>query len=149
MHRVQVDQSGLIGKTSVNTVLAFSDQISYAILIPARVKRAGLEYLRRRRPPFKLPYLKLFAAGLFLLLKDHLHQLELVTIDTEFTGLEGHIKGMLLRYIRRIDPSFSKDKITFRRIGKGSRAHLKAIETYRENLKPDRVVTQEELLALL
>jgi len=97
MYRVQVDQSGLIGKTSIKTVLAFSD----------------------------------------------------LTIDMEFTGLEGHIKGMLLRYIRRIDPSFSRDKITFRRIGKGSTAHLKAIETYRENLKPERVVTQEGFLALL
>jgi len=46
MH-VEVDQSGKIGDTGIATVLAFSDTESYAILIPAKVKKTCIQELRR------------------------------------------------------------------------------------------------------
>jgi len=46
--RVEVDQSGKIGDTRVPTVLAFSDGNTYAIVIPAKVKRKCVHRLRRR-----------------------------------------------------------------------------------------------------
>lgn len=39
------DQSGKIGDTRVHTVLAYSDTESYAILIPASVKRDCVQKL--------------------------------------------------------------------------------------------------------
>jgi hypothetical protein len=36
--RIEVDQSGKIEQTHRDTALAFSNEISYAVLIPARVK---------------------------------------------------------------------------------------------------------------
>lgn len=44
--RVEVDQSGKIGDTKVPTVLAFSNGRSFAVLIPAIVKRECLKRLR-------------------------------------------------------------------------------------------------------
>jgi len=147
--RIEIDQSGRIEDTRVHTVLAFSDKLNQAILIPARVKREAFRYLRERYQLIKYPALKPFAAGLFLLLKPHLHQLQLITIDVEFEGHEGHIKGMLLSHIRKVVPGFPKERVAFRSIGKKSRAHLKALRTYRKEGMPDRVVALQELIALL
>ena len=148
MH-VEIDQSGRIEDTRVHTVLAFSDDIERAILIPARVKREAFRHLKEHYRIIKYPALKLFAVGLFLLLKPRLRQLRLITIDIEFEGHEGHIKGMLLSHIRRVDPGFPKERVAFRPIGKKSRAHLKALRVYRKEEMPDQVITLEKLLELL
>ncbi len=39
MTSVEIDQSGKMGNLGVDTVLALSDDISHAILVPAWVKR--------------------------------------------------------------------------------------------------------------
>lgn len=148
MH-IEVDQSGRIEYTRVKTVLAFSNKTSRAIVIPAQVKREAVKLLRARGKLGKPLYLKLFTTGIFLLIKDYLNQLEQVTIDIEYQGQEGDIKGMLLYYIRRLVSSFPKEDIVFRRITKKSPAHHKAIETYRGNLKPDHEVTLEQLEEVL
>lgn len=44
--QIEVDQSGKIGDTKVPTVLAFSNEDSHSILIPATVKRECLGFLR-------------------------------------------------------------------------------------------------------
>ena len=69
---VEVDQSGKIEDTNVDTVLAFSNRMSYVILIPAKVKRAAFQVLRARRKTSKANTLRLFSVSLFLLLQDHL-----------------------------------------------------------------------------
>jgi len=43
---IEVDQSGKIEQTNKDTVLALSNEISYAVLIPARVKREAINLLR-------------------------------------------------------------------------------------------------------
>ncbi|MDH7485178.1 MAG: hypothetical protein QHJ81_02760 [Anaerolineae bacterium] len=65
--RLEVDQSGRIEEPQ-DTVLAFSNQQQYAILIPAAVKREALAHLRRLDKSTKLAVLLVFAAALFLLL---------------------------------------------------------------------------------
>jgi len=149
---VEVDQSGKIERTNTDTFLAFSDSLHYVICIPAWVKRAGQASLRskwRRRKGKKSIYIRLFAAGLFLLLKDHLADLGQIVIDTEYIGRESDIKGMLLELIRCIEPDYPAERITFRRIGKRSPAHNLAWETYRGKRRPDHMVTEVEFLNLL
>jgi hypothetical protein len=145
MH-VQVDQSGKIEDTRVQTVLAFSNQISYAILIPAPVKRKCVQILRRQYP--KAFYLRLFSASLFLLLKDYLDRLNLITIDIEYMGKEETIKGILLDLIRKTHPGYPKDTIIFQRVGKRSPAHKKAIETYRGKRQADKKILAQDILGL-
>jgi len=147
--QIEVDQSGIIGRTNIDTVFAFSNAINRSLLIPANVKRECLKVLRPRGKPGGVYYFRLFAAALFLLLKDHLDQVSLIIIDVEFEGKETEIKGMLLNHIRKVHPSFPGNGITFARIGKRSRAHKKAIETFRGTLLADKTVSADELLDLL
>ncbi|MBM4466294.1 MAG: hypothetical protein FJ014_12195 [Chloroflexi bacterium] len=146
MH-VQVDQSVKIGDTKDPTVLAFSDTESFSILIPARVKRACLRELRGWGKSGTTLYLQLFAAALFLLLKGHLDRITLITIDLEYPGHSPDIKEHLLNLFARAGFSVSGEMIRFQRIGKRSPAHDKALYTLRGELRPDRTITTEELLA--
>lgn len=148
MH-IEVDQSGKIGDTKVPTVLAFANSESYAILIPATVKRDSLRALRQHGKSGTTLYVELFAIGLYLLLKDHIQKVTLVTIDIEYPGHSDKIKGRVLHLLQRAGISIEADRIRFDLIHKGGkkpRAHDKAYYTYRGEMKPDRVVTLNELL---
>jgi hypothetical protein len=145
-HYVEVDQSVKVEQTHQHTVLAFSDGAHRAILIPAGVKRACQQELRAKGVKPGMIVLRIFAAGILLLLENQMHNIASVTIDTEYEGKEGEIKGLLLRFIRSWVPAFPSEAITFRQIGKKSPAHRLAWETHRAEWKPNRVVTLEELL---
>jgi hypothetical protein len=148
-HVVEVDQSGRIEFTSQDTILAFANGINYSILIPSQVKQRCVQNLRRRYHKLKEPYLKMFVVGLFILLRNHTKQLDMVIIDIEFKGLDGVIRGMLLNYLRGIVPDFPKEAIIFRSIGKHSTAHYKAYDTFTKKLKPDYTVSEAEFMELL
>jgi hypothetical protein len=104
---VEVDQSGKIEAIGKLTILAFSNDISYSIVIPAEAKRAGLDVLRQKRLGPTQITIRLFATALFLLLEKHLLQLGLIQIDLEYHGHDSDIRAMLLHLIRRVEPSFS------------------------------------------
>lgn len=117
------------------------------ILIPRAVKRECYARLRKRGMRKAMVGIRLFSAGLVLLLEDCVEALEYVAIDIEYVGGEGEIKRHLLRELRKRDHAIKKDQITFRRIGKGSAAHGLAWRTYRGYRAPDRRITVGELLA--
>ena len=146
MH-IEVDQSGKIEQTNKDTVLAFSNKISYAVLIPARVKREAINLLRATGKRGKKVYMLLFAAALYQLLKDHLDQVDLIIVDIEYEGNEQDVKLMLLNLIWRNHPAYPAANITLRHIGKKSPAHKKALATYRGVARADRTLKVEELLA--
>lgn len=146
---VEVDQSGKVEVFTDDTVLAFSDGIAHTILIPARVKRAGVQTLRLRGFDRKLTTLYLFVAGLYLLLRNHLDRINLIIIDLEYAGREATIKARLLEQIRRVHPYFRDDRILFRRIGKRSRAHHQAWQVYRGRAKADCVIQEAEFISAL
>lgn len=149
MH-VQVDQSGKVGDTKVPTVLAFANGDSYAILIPATVKRDCLHTLRQWGKSGTTLYLEIFAIGLYLLLKDHMERLSLVTIDVEYPGHDNKVKERLLYLLRRAGISVRSDQIRFALIHRGKKkppAHNKAYYTYRGDESPDRTISLEEILA--
>jgi len=145
-HHIEVDQSIKVEQTRRHTVLAFSDDIQRVILIPAAVKRACQQELRLTGVKPGMIALRMFAAGVLLLLEGQMDSIASLTVDVEYEGKEGEIKGLLLRFILKWVPGFPKEAITFRRIGKKSPAHRLAWETYRGERKPGRVVTLEQLL---
>ena len=149
MTNVEVDQSGKIEDLSVDTVLAFSDGSNRAIRIPVSVKHAGLEFLRQRHVSSKVRFLRMLAAGFYLLLKDDLKRIAHIVIDVEFAGREQDLRGMLLILIWQRFPLFSKDQLTFRRIGKKSPAHHLAWRVYRGERRADRVIAKEEFIGAL
>ena len=146
---IEVDQSIKVEYTSQDTILAFANGESYAIRIPAKVKKSCLTYLRQQKvgPPRR--QIRIFTAGLFFLLKNHINHVTAVTIDREYMGHDHRIKDSLLNRFRRAGYQVSPHKIQFGHIGKQSSAHVVAIETYRKKRKPDYTVTEEEMLAEL
>jgi hypothetical protein len=78
-----------------------------------------------------------------------LEEVTLVTIDQEYPGREGDIKGMLLRLIGASGKRFEKEQIIFHQVGRKSAAHFKAYGVYKGLLKADRVLTAEDILALI
>jgi len=144
--RIEVDQSGKIEQTNMDTVLAFSNGISYAVLIPAKVKRTAIHLLRGTGKRGKIAYTLLFAAALYQLLKDYLDRVDLIVIDIEYEGNEQDVKLMLLNLIWQSHPTYSAANITFRPIGKRSPAHKKALATHRRVVKADRTLKAKELL---
>jgi hypothetical protein len=146
---IEVDQSGKIEKMNVDTVLAFSDGKSAAVLIPAEVKRVCLQALRRGNRRKTAIVFRIFAAGLFLLLEDVLEEVTLVTIDQEYPGWEGNIKGVLLRLIWASGKRLENERIAFHQVGRKSAAHFKAYGVYKGFQKADRILTAEEILALI
>ena len=145
-HHIEIDQSIKVEQTHQDTVLAFSDGICRIILIPAAVKRGCQQELRSRGVKPGMIALRIFVAGILLLLENQIHSIATITIDTEYTGREGQVKGLLLRFVRKWAPDLPAEAIIFRQVGKKSPAHRWAWETQRGQQKPDRVVTVEELL---
>jgi hypothetical protein len=149
MHDIEVDQSGRTDTLTVNTALAFSDDIQSAILIPKRVKRECYHLLKEEGMRKDLISVKLFAAGLVLLLAPHVSAVSSITIDLEYPGWENEIKEQLLRYLRRRHPDLSNRQIDFRPVGKKSSSHKIALATYRGKRQPDREIQIGELLAVI
>lgn len=145
MH-IKVDQSGKIEVLTVDTVLAFSNEITATLLIPVSAKRETYQALKSRGVKPKMIGIRMFVAGLFLLLRDHLAVIDTVTIDVEFEGWGGEIRGLLLSHIRQKAHYFPKECIIFRYVGKKDRCHTIALATYRGKRKPDKKVTGGELL---
>jgi hypothetical protein len=124
-HVVEVDQSIKI-EDAGTTILAFSNGINHAIAMPSKVKRMAVSTQVLRGRSKEVAQLKVFAAGLFLLIESFLDQLERVEIDIEYTGHEKRIREFLLILVWRRDPGFESWRITFKQIGKQSPAHRKA-----------------------
>lgn len=133
---VEVDQSRKVEEPG-DTALAFSDGIDHTILVPNKVKQAAFGLLWARQKTKKVATIWLFAACVFLLLKDYLHVIEHVTIDVEYAGRESDIKGILLMLIRHECPTFTKDKISFARVEKKSPAHDLAWTVHRGKREAD------------
>ena len=143
--KIEIDQSGKIENTSKDTVIAFSDGIRKAIRISSNDKREIQAIFRRIGKPRIFIY-KLFAILIFLLIRDHLKELDEVVIDEEYSGQESLIKTYLAQEIRKAAPSFDLQLISFGRVGKKSGAHLRASQVARRKRDADMQVTTKDVL---
>ncbi|MBI5301970.1 MAG: hypothetical protein HY868_07520 [Chloroflexi bacterium] len=152
MSDTEIDQSVHIEDVRADTVLALSNDLQYAIRIPAATKRAAARALREKsKHPLsqKRIALRMFAAAVYLLLCNRIAKIKYVVIDAEYLGHEGEIKGMILAYWHREGVRVSSRQITFGHIGKKSRAHDLAIRTWRGEFKENKRITEMEFLAVL
>jgi hypothetical protein len=145
---VEVDQSGKL-EAPHDTILAYSNDHCYAILITARVKRTVIGQLRARGLSRSRAAIRAFAAALWLLLRDEIADMMRVTIDPEYVGHEASIKAELIQLT--VDAGLEIDPyvIQFNRIGKKSGAHKQAIAIYRGERLADRVIAINDLLDVL
>lgn len=151
MYRLEIDQSNRLDESG-DTFIALSNDISYVVKVSSRTKDAARRRLRQLGKSKKRIEPVLWAACAFLLLEDHLKEIErhadVIVIDNEFYGHEADVKATLLRYIRKHYGRFPEHRIRIASIGKGSPAHHVAWLSRRRR-QADRSVTLRELLRLL
>lgn len=145
--KIEIDQSGKIEETNKDTIIAFSNGINYSIRIHRRTKRKLQEDFRKKGIP-KLFSMRTFSAGLSILIKDYLNDLDKIIIDTEYYGNEKIIKSMVLDLHSSSKRDKLKSIIEFKRIGKNSPAHILAISISRKKKKADAIISYNKLFKL-
>lgn len=143
--KIEIDQSGKI-EYYVDTIIAFRNNEQFSILLERKLKN---EILTRYRKKHKDIVYRLFAICIYYCIKDYLDKIQSIIIDIEYKGREIDIKKHLLRFIWRIKPNFDKDRIQFDIIGKKSRAHRLAYQTFIGKLAPNKILTTKEIESLL
>ena len=145
----EVDQSGRTDQTNKVTVLALANSLKYSVQISGSEKRKLLTTLRYLKPHWSKAYISvvIFSTLLFLLLKNHLPEMSVVVIDTEFPGYEPVIKERLLNLFLREGKSVQKEQIIFRQIGKKSPAHKLAWRVFNKMIRPSKAFSSGDVLA--
>ena len=143
---IEVDQSGKVELLSINTIIACSNDKQYSIKILKKIKqKIHYDYKNKIK---QLKY-KLFCIGVYYCVERFLTNSELILIDEEYYGRNNLIKSILLSYIRKKQPNFDSKIISFGNLGKKSNAHHLAIETFREEHKPNEIITEKQIWKLL
>lgn len=143
--KIEIDQSGKI-EDYVNTIVAFRNNEQFSVLLDRKLKN---EILTRYRKKHKDIIYWLFAICVYYCIRNYLDKIQHIIIDIEYKGKEADIKKYLLRFILKYYPKFEKDKIRFDVIGKKSRAHRLAYQTFIGKLAPNKVLIKKEIESLL
>jgi len=146
--KIEIDQSSKIEYTSKDTVVAFSNGKQKALLIRASDKREIQKVFREAGKPDMFVY-KTFAILIYFLIKKDIKDIQEIVIDKEYPGKEYLIKHLFLQILRGQKKAIDKENIYFKQIGKKSKAHEKAINTFQGKIKPDIVVSFKEILAFI
>lgn len=141
---IEIDQSGKIENTNVDTVVAYTNHEQRSILLSAREKRIIQHIYRDAGKPHIFVY-RTFALLIFLLVRDRLEQIQEIIIDDEYPGWHFMIKNFILQQIRVVIADFDKHSINFQCIGKKSLAHNKAYTTFTKKQAPDMIARYHDI----
>lgn len=144
--KIEIDQSGKIEMLSQDTIIACSNDKQYSIKIPKKIKQ---EIFYNYKNKIKQLKYKLFSIGVYYCIERFIEKSELIIIDDEYHGKNNLIKFILISYIKRIYKNFDEKLIRFSTITKNSNAHHIAIETFREEHKPNEVLIEKQIWRLL
>ena len=142
---IEVDQSGKIERLNHHTIIAMSNEVQYCVKIPKQLKR---KIIVENRNVKQIKY-KLFCIGIYYCLRRYIASHTVIIIDDEYHGANKMIKSVLLSYFKRDNKYFDSDLIKFGTIGKKSKAHYLAIETFRREHNPNEILTERQILKLL
>lgn len=143
--KYQIDQSGKIEHTGQVTVVAIANGKVKSVFIGAGEKQKLIKKMRILDHPHKSYVLKIFAAMIFLLLKDEM--VTSVEIDKEYPGHEALIRQIVRQLFQKF--KLKPPEIDFALVGKDSLAHKTAIDTFDKLLKPTMKTNEEELIQIL
>lgn len=157
MH-IFIDQSPRIEDWTDHSVIAFSNSQNNAVIITSQLKREAKALLEARRVHKKSIKWILFAAGIYLAIKDHTKHITHITIDADFdrktnTQIATWVMQKLTRYWReqKLSPRFAVDAFSFESIKRKNYAHVLAYSIFTGAMKPkeDIRVKRRALLKLL
>ena len=125
--QIEIDQSGKVEYTSAKTAVA--DSLGNSILLKAADKRN----LQNKYRNFGFP--RAYTVGVFsclcaLLIKSSYSNHARYLIDTEYPGKDNEIKGSILIFAKRLKVPLRRDQIWFGHIGKKSKAHEHAYNSF-------------------
>ncbi|GEM_PF-1367257 len=86
MSNVEVDQSGRI-EMSGETTVAVLNGFTVTLRVTARVKQEVRQALLERGIKPRMVMIRMFVGAVLLAIGDHLEEIDLLTIDEEYTGL--------------------------------------------------------------
>ena len=142
MH-IEVDQSGKVEDLRQDTVVAFRNGEQFSVLLPKKIKQ---ELFQEFRGKIKQLRFRIFAICLYYCLENYIKNKEIISIDTEYYGKDDEIKTYLIPLIKKKHKDFDKRIIRFTQIGKKSKAHEIAILTNRKILRPNKILSKQDIL---
>lgn len=142
----QIDQSGKIEQTNKVTIIALANGKKTTIKITSTEKQKLIKTILELDKPKKKYVHKIFAALLFLLLKNEKIK-DTITIDKEYYGHEADIKNILLQLFEKHKSKIPE--IDFGLVGKKSPAHNSGIKVFRKEHRPTLVITAKDILEVL
>lgn len=144
--QIEIDQSGKIEQTNVDTIIGLSNDIQISIVLPRKLKRF-LKHLFRERHEMKLFSVQIFSFCLAKLLTLY-PSAKKVIIDTEYTGHDGLIKKLIESYLLKMKVN-KNIPITFGYVGKSSRADDLCRKVGNKKIKPTAIIILEEIIYYL
>lgn len=142
--RIEIDQSGKIEETHRDTILAYSNDSAYSVRITAKTKRKLQEAFRRAGKPRDY-IIGVFSAVIYLLVRRKVRTLPEIVIDVEYPGHEGLVTSILRSKFEKQGVIPPPD-ILISSIGKRSKAHVRALQTFQKKLKADAVLPYDEII---
>src|SRR3989338_6440744 len=155
--RIVIDQSPRIENWTKSSVIAFANGQEKAIILPATLKRECLDILHDRGATEGAAKWMILAAGIVVLIRYHLTQINSVVIDLEFDRrtmyqIREWLYGKLIYEWRqqKVSPRFILRDISFDSVGRKHRAHQLAYGLYtgRTKSRQDLRVKSREILSL-
>jgi hypothetical protein len=143
----QIDQSGKIEQTSLDTIVALSNGKRYTVLLPKKIKRLLLEEFRIRKKPRSFIF-DSFSALIAIILSN-IKPTSTVFIDKEYFGNEDVIKAKILEYLKKLSGTKFIPEIEFTLVGISSPAHLLAAKVGNKQIRPNEVITLERITEVL
>lgn len=141
--KIEIDQSGKIEQTNLDTIIALSNGIKYSLLLRKKDKRILQQYFRTTDKYSLFPYIT-FSICIALIIKNTSPG-HLITIDNEYQGHEQDIKQFIL-FALNIFKSKKKFSITFAHIGKSSPADKLASKVANNKIKPHLIINYEDII---
>ncbi len=144
--KLQIDQSGKIEQTNMDTVVALANSEYFAVVLKKKDKRLLEKIFKKMGKIKSYPYV-VFASLVAIILKVASVK-QKVVVDREYIGHENLIRERVLHFLQ-LQGVGHELMITFGHVGKLSNAHDVAAKVGTKKIKPDKIVSLEEVLELV
>jgi len=144
---IEVDQSIKIERTNQDTTIGLATKDKeFSVLISRQIKRQIQTLFRRAGKPRLFVYRTFVAAVVLSIKHSGWKNITDVTIDIEYKGNERQLRSIFLEMWSRVEDEVPD--ISFREIGKRSRAHYACYSVTIGKKEPDKKLTIGELKRL-
>jgi adenosine/AMP kinase len=139
--QIEVDQSGKIEQTSLDTVIALTNGVKYTLLFKKKDKREVEKY--SREIGFKKLYPIIIFANLVAMVIKNSKATKAVLIDTEYHGHNNFIEKIIQSRLKAKCP-----KLRFGYVGKESNSDTLARKVANKKVMPNLVINSKEVIKI-